>query len=151
MKKTLTFTEAIAAPRAVVWETMLGEETYREWTAPFCEGSYYEGSWDPGCRICFMAPNGDGMVAEIAASRPLEFVSIRHLGEIKDGVEDTTSEQVRAWAPAHENYSFAKTADGTEVTVELETLAEYEQYLSELYPKALAILRELCEAGQKPW
>ena len=90
------------------------------------------------------------MVAEIAVNRPLEYVSIRHLGEIKDGAEDTTSEQVRAWAPAYENYSFAETEDGTEVTVELETLSEYQQYLSETYPKALGILRELCEAGQKP-
>lgn len=148
MKKILTFAAAIAAPKAVVWETMLGGETYGEWTSPFCEGSYYEGSWDQGSRICFMTPGGDGMVAEIAANRPFEHVSIRHLGEIRDGVEDTTSEQVRAWAPAYENYSLAATEDGTEVTVELETLPEYEQFLAETYPKALEILRKLCEARQ---
>jgi hypothetical protein len=146
MKKTLTFNVAIAAPRPAVWKTMLGIESYTQWTSPFCEGSYYEGSWKEGSRILFLAPNGEGMVAEIAENRPHECVSIRHLGEFKGGVEDTTSEAVRAWAPAYEKYIFTETKDGTEVTVEVETLPDYEQYMLETYPKALNILRELCEA-----
>ena len=148
MKKTLTFTESIEAPRSRVWETMLGAETYKEWTLPFCEGTYYEGSWEEGSRISFLAPDGDGMVAEIAESRPMEFVSIRHLGEIKNGVEDTTSEEVRAWAPAYESYAFSETENGTEVTVELDTLPEYEQYMLDTYPKALSILKGLCETDR---
>lgn len=43
--KRLQLETMIAAPVAEVWETMLGEETFRLWTAPFIEGSYYEGSW----------------------------------------------------------------------------------------------------------
>ena len=150
MKKTLTFTVSIAAPRPLVWETMLDAETYRRWTAPFCEGTYFEGSWEEGSRMHFLAPNGDGMVAEIAENRPLEYVSIRHLGEVRDGIEDTTSEGVQAWAPAYESFAFAETEQGTEVTVELETLAEYEQCMLDTYPRALSILKELCDARQKP-
>ena len=145
MKKQLTFTISIAAPRSRVWEAMLGPETYTKWTSPFCEGSYYEGSWEEGARIHFLAPNGDGMVAEIAESRSPEYVSIRHLGEIKNGIEDTTSEGVRAWAPVYENYAFVETQSGTELTVELDTLPEYEQYMLGAYPKALSRLKEICE------
>jgi len=59
----------------------------------------------PGERIQFLSPSGDGMVAEIAENRTNEFISIRQLGLIKKGVEDTESEAVRAWAPVYENYT----------------------------------------------
>ena len=146
MKKTLTFSVEIRAPRSVVWHKMLDAEGYSTWTAAFCEGSYYVGSWETGSKIQFLAPSGDGMTAVVAESRPFEYVSIRHLGEISQGVEDTTSEKVRAWAPAYENYEFTEAGSATTVTVRLDTVPEYEQYMLETYPKALQRLKELCEA-----
>jgi uncharacterized protein YndB with AHSA1/START domain len=145
MKKTLTFTVSIAAPRQLVWETMLGPEGYTAWTSAFADGCYFAGSWDEGSKIQFLAPGGDGMTAVIAQNRPYEFISIRHLGEIRDGVEDTTSEKVKAWAPAYENYEFADTEGGSTVTVSLDTVPEYEQSMLDTYPKALGLLKELCE------
>ena len=41
---------------------MLGPETYKRWTAPFCDGSYYTGSWEQGSQIRFLTPAGEGMV-----------------------------------------------------------------------------------------
>lgn len=143
--KTLTFEISIDAPIAQVWDGMLGAETYKLWTAPFCEGSYYVGSWEQGASIRFLSPSGDGMIAVIAENRPHEYVSIRHIGMIVDGKEDTTSEKVRAWTPAHENYRFTATPTGCHFTVTLDTIAEYEQYMTETYPKALARLKQLCE------
>jgi hypothetical protein len=148
MKKTLSFSVSIRAPRAIVWDRMLGDEGYRIWTAPFCEGSHYAGSWEQGAKIRFLAPSGDGMIAEIAENRPQEYVSIRHLGEIRDGVEDTTSDRVRAWAPAYENYSFGETADMTTVTVTLDTMPDFEQYMNDTFPKALGVLKALCEGRE---
>jgi uncharacterized protein YndB with AHSA1/START domain len=143
--KTLTFDITINAPRPLVWKHMLDAEGYKVWTAPFCEGSHYTGSWDRGARINFLTPSGDGMVAEIAENVPNEFVSIRHLGMIENGVEDTTSEKVRAWTPAYENYRFADVPGGCRVTVTLDTAADYEQYMLDTYPKALEALKALCE------
>lgn len=146
MKKRLTFDVAIDAEREKVWETMLGAETYGKWTVAFCEGTYYDGSWEKGSSIKFLAPSGDGIIAEIAENRQYEYVSIRHLGQIAGGVEDTSSESVQTWAPAYENFIFEETDRGTRVTVELDTLADYEQSISDTYPKALGILKELCES-----
>ncbi|MFG6430440.1 SRPBCC domain-containing protein [Roseateles sp. LYH14W] len=143
--KTLTFEIGINAPRAVAWANMLGAQSYKAWTAPFCEGSYFVGSWGKGAKIQFLAPSGDGMSAVIAENTPNEYVSIRHIGMIVDGVEDTTSEKVRAWAPAHENYRFVDVPGGCRVTVTLDTVPEYEQYMLDTYPKALARLKDLCE------
>jgi uncharacterized protein YndB with AHSA1/START domain len=145
--KKMHFSTVIQAPRERVWELMLAPDSYREWTAAFCEGSTYEGSWTPGSRIRFLTPAGEGMVAEVAENRRGEFVSIKHLGAIaKDGTEDTTSEAVRAWAPAFENYRFVDHGNGaTEVQVEMDTLPNYEQFMQDTWPKALAKLKEVCE------
>ena len=143
--KTLTFEITIHATRARVWSTMLEPESYKAWTSAFCEGSYFEGSWDQGAKIRFLSPSGDGMTSVIAENRRHEFVSIRHLGVIAKGVEDTTSEQVRAWAPAYENYRFSDLPDGCRLTVTVDTVPEYEQYIRDTFPKALGLLKELCE------
>lgn len=143
--KTLTFETVIRAPRTKVWETMLGPETYKAWTAAFSEGSHYVGSWESGAKILFLAPSGDGMSSVIAENRPNEFVSIRHIGMIENGVEDTTSDKVRAWAPAFENYRFEDIPGACRVTVSLDTATEWEQYMLDTYPKALALLKSLCE------
>ncbi|REJ74471.1 MAG: SRPBCC domain-containing protein [Acidobacteria bacterium] len=141
------YSTTIAAPVGVVWDTMLGEQTYRLWTRAFDEGSRYEGSWSEGSRIHFLSSTGDGMVAEIAESRPNAFVSIRHLGMISGGVEDTESEAVRRWAPAYENYSFTPVDGGTRLDVELDVAPEYEELMDQAWPRALARLKELCEGG----
>jgi len=106
---------------------MLSPEGYGKWTAAFSEGSHYVGSWEQGAKIKFLGQSGEGMISEIAENRPLEFVSIRHLGMFENGVEDTTSEKVRAWAPAYENYKFSDVTDGCHVVVTLDTASDGEQ------------------------
>ena len=117
MNKTLQFKVSIQASRDRVWQTMLGDETYTTWNADFCEGSRFHGAWVQGTKIRFLAPNGNGTTSVVATVRPHEFVSIQHIGEVKAGVEDTTSENVRAWAPAYETFAFSSEIGGTEVHV----------------------------------
>ena len=145
--KRLQFSTDIAAPVSTVFQTMLDPQSYREWTTPFCEGSYYEGVWRQGEKIRFLAPSGDGMVSEIAEHRPNAFTSIRHLGMISQGVEDTQSDAVRAWAPAYENYSFTATPTGTRLVVDQDVTENFEAYIVEAWPKALQRLKALCESS----
>lgn len=144
--KRARFETTIDAPPEAVWDTMLADATYRLWTKAFCEGSYFDGDWREGSRMRFLAPDGDGMVAEIAQNERPRFLSIRHLGYIFKGVEDTESEAVRAWAPAYENYTFEPAGDGTRLIIDQDVAAEYEQFMDEAWPKALARLKALCEA-----
>lgn len=139
----------IRAPRQRVWATMLHSPTYERWTAEFCDGSRFEGSWDAGAAIRFLAPGGNGMVSEIAEHRPTEFVSIRHLGVIENGREDTRSDAVRAWAPCLENYAFADAGEGTRVTVDMDVIGEYEAFMAEAWPRALARLKAICEGDDE--
>jgi|WetSurMetagenome_2_1015567.scaffolds.fasta_scaffold901101_2 hypothetical protein len=68
-----------------------------------------------GQTIRFVTPGGDGAVSEIADHRPNEFTSLRHLGHIVKGAEDTSSEAVRSWTA---------TAQGTTLTVDQDISCE---------------------------
>lgn len=129
---------------------MLDETTYREWTKVFHEGSYYKGNWEEGSEILFLGPSDtgegeEGMVSRIKENRPYAFISIEHLGFIKDGVVDTTSEEVKKWTPAFENYTFNEKEGGTEVAVDMDVADEYKAMFEDMWPKALQDLKELAE------
>jgi len=145
--KRIQFSTTISAPVVKVFELMIGSESYKQWTSAFAEGSYFEGSWQQGQRMKFLSPNGDGMVAEIAEHRPNAFISIRHLGYIVNGAEDTESEAVRGWAPAYENYTFVDAPEGTRLIIDQDVTEEFESYIAEAWPKALKRLKALCESG----
>lgn len=145
MTKTLQFEQRIDAPVAKVWDTMLAKDSYSQWTAPFTAGSYFEGNWEEGTRMRFLAPSGSGMVAEIAESRRHELLQIRHLGIVEDGVEDTTSAAVTSWAPALEVYRFESIDGGTVVRVEQEVPEDFEGTMQSSWPPALLELKRLCE------
>jgi uncharacterized protein YndB with AHSA1/START domain len=142
----LTFSTTINAPKELVWRTMLEDETYRKWTSAFQEGSYAVTDWKPGSKALFLAPDGSGMVSRIAEHRPNEFLSIEHLGAVKNGVEDTTSADVKEWAGARENYTLRDSSGGATLTIEMDTVDSYKQFFEETWPKALAALKELSES-----
>jgi len=146
----LHFSITINAPKEKVWHTMLDDKPYREWTAAFNPGSYYKGDWSKGSKILFLGPDpktGEegGMVSRIAENKPYEFISIEHLGIVKNGVEDTTSEEARKWAPAFENYTFKEKGGATEVLVEIDIEDENKKMFEEMWPKALQKLKEIAE------
>lgn len=147
--KKLHFSITISAPKEKVWKTMLDDATYREWTQPFSSGSYYTGDWSVGSKILFLAPGEggklSGMVSRIKENLPYEFVSIEHLDVVENGIEDTTSEKVKAWTGALENYTLTETNGATELIVDTDTDAENEKMFLDMWPIALLKLKELAE------
>jgi hypothetical protein len=146
----LHFSILINAPKDKVWHSMLDDKPYREWTKAFNEGSYYKGSWEKGSKILFLGPDpktGEegGMVSRIAENKPYEFISIEALGLVQNGVEDTTSEAARKWAPAFENYTFKDKDGATEVLVDIDVEDEHVPMFNEMWPEALRKLKDLAE------
>jgi hypothetical protein len=125
---------------------MLGQETYKQWTKPFDPASRYDGDWSVGSKIKFLSESENGMYSEIVENRENEFVSIHHLGIIEDGVIDTESDKVKSWLPAYENYTFTEKDGMTEVGVDMDIAPEYADMFMDSWPKALAALKEICEA-----
>ena len=145
----LKFSIVINAPKEKVWDTMLEDKTYRIWTEEFTPGSHYIGSWDEGSKILFLGPANDGklggMVSRIKENKLHKFISIEHLGEVLDGIEDTTSDRVKIWAGALENYTFIDKDDKTELVVDMDINEEFKEMFEGMWPKALQKLKSLCE------
>ena len=142
----LTYSIEIHAPREAVWRALLEDKTYREWTSVFQEGSYAVTDWREGSKALFLSPTGDGMVSTIAVHRPNEFLSIQHLGTVKNGVEDTSSESVKGWAGAFENYTLRGSDRQSTLTIEMDVADEYRKYFEATWPKALTRLKAIAEA-----
>jgi uncharacterized protein YndB with AHSA1/START domain len=146
--ETLNFSTNINAPREKVWEVLWNDDTYRKWTSAFMEGSYAEtDNWKEGTKVLFLGPGRSGMVSTVAKNKKNEFMSFKHLGEIKDGVEDTESEKVKQWAGATENYTLSDENGKTklDVALEVDSRSDFKDYFQKTFPVALEKVKELAE------
>ncbi|MEO6168892.1 MAG: SRPBCC domain-containing protein [Chitinophagales bacterium] len=139
--QTLSFPIKIKAPKEKVWKVLWDDSTYRLWTGVFQEGSYAVSDWNEGSKVLFLGPDGSGMYSLIAQSKPNEFMSFKHLGELKDGKEQPASE----WSGALENYTLKETAGVTELTVEMEVTDDFAKYFKDTFPQALEKIKSLSE------
>jgi hypothetical protein len=148
--KKLNLEILINASPEEVWDTIVNIAKYRKWTRVFQESSYFKGSWNKGDAIRFIAINDkgkeEGMVSEIAESSFPKFISIRHLGYMIDGVEDTTSDEIKKWAPSYENYIFEKSGDNTVFKLDMDVMDEHFDLFLALWPKALEKIKQVSEA-----
>ena len=147
--RKMHFEISIRASPENVWNAIVDDTNYKEWTSVFHEGSYFEGGWEKGDAIRFLALNErgekEGMVSEIAESRKYSFISIRHLGIILGSAEDTTSDAVRKWAPAYENYTLTQLGEITKFEVDIDADDEFIDMFKETWPKALEKLKQIAE------
>jgi uncharacterized protein YndB with AHSA1/START domain len=151
--KNLKLDILIDASRETVWDSVVHPAKYRQWTTAFTEGSYFEGGWNKGDKILFLANRENkisGMLSEIAESRFPEYISIRHLGQITNGVADTESEEVKKWAPMYENYILEKADENsTRFCVEMDLPDEFYEMFLEMWPKALILLKKVSEENRQ--
>ena len=151
--ETLHFEVDIHAPVGVVWRTMLDDDTYRQWSAAFHEGSYYDGGWATGDSIRFLGPDGEGreggMIGFIDVARPEEFVSIEYTGHMHHGVEDFSSDEAKKLIGLHENYTFAENNGITKLTIDVDSIDEWGDMFEGMWPSALERLKEIAERAAR--
>ncbi|MDQ8004933.1 MAG: SRPBCC domain-containing protein [Pedobacter sp.] len=135
----------INASKEKIWDILLGETTYPQWTAVFAEGSRAITDWQPGSKVFFVNAEGDGMASKIAEHIPNEYISIKHLGFYKNGVEDYESEEAKKWGDIYENYKISHLDGKSMLSVEMDITKEYKDYFEEKWPKALEKVKELAE------
>lgn len=140
ISERLIFKTTIDGSRETVWTTLLSDVSYREWTSVFAPGSYARTDWKKGSKAQFLDNNNNGLLAEIAENKPHEFMSIRHLGDIKNGREIPNPNWI-----GYENY-ILKTVDGqTELTIELDVPPDFKDMMNDMWPKALEKVKEIAE------
>lgn len=153
--RKLNLTQSINAPVEKVWNAVVSKDLYEQWTAAFMPGSTFEGTWETGAEMRFLGPSNtearDGMFSMIAEVRRHEYISIKHLGMITNGVVDTTSDAVKEWAPSFENYTFKATPTGTEFILDMDVADSYYDMFMQMWPHALERLKEVVETGSSSW
>ena len=137
---TLNFSVEINAPKEKVWQILWDDQSYRQWTSVFMEGSHAKSDWQEGSKILFIAPSGDGMFSTIHKKVDNSQMVFKHLGEIKGGIETTSN-----WGGAFESYFLTDKDGATELKVELNTTEDFQQYFKDTFPKALALVKQLAE------
>lgn len=144
--KDLQFGIDVAAPVARVWDCMFDPIAYRDWTRAFCEGSYFEGSWEAGRRVRLLDPAGHGMEAVVDVHRRHEELSLRLVGEIRDG-RPVADSPLQA-EPARERYVFSPLpGGGTQLVVHLQSWSDgFTDFLQATWPLALQRLKALAES-----
>ena len=139
------FKVSIAAPREKVWNALWEDKNYRSWTSVFGEGSRAETDWNKGSKVLFTDGKGSGMVSRIADKVPNEFMSFQHLGMVKDGVEDTQSEEVKKWAGGYENYTLKSSGSNTDLSVDIDLEESHKDFFLDAFPKPLEKVKQLAE------
>lgn len=143
--KKLEYQILIDASPVKVWDVLLGEKTYPQWTSPFSPDSRVETDWQKGNRALFTDGSNNGMISEIAENIPAQYLSIRHLGSIINGVEDYDSEETKSWAGSHENYILRDAEGATELRIEIDVAESHIEMFDRMWPEALQKVKELSE------
>ena len=135
----------IDAPAERVWYVLLNDETYRQWTKYFHDGSYYKGELKQGGRVHFLTPEGGGMYADIIIYKPYSNILFQHIGEVVNFVEQPLDETAERWTGAFENYILKSSGSITKLIVEVDITPEHVTFLNENFSKGLKKIKELSE------
>ena len=149
MMKTVQFTKEINATAQKVWDTLWNPDTYSKWTRAFDPddplGGSMQSDWEVGGKTLFLDSSGSGMVSTIKTiDEPYELV-FEHLGEVVDGKEDTTSEEVKAWAGSLEEYYLTEWNGVTTPRAAVQTPDEGEDIMANGFTKGLEEVKRLAE------
>ena len=142
------FSIKINARAAKVFETIIGEKTYGEWTSVFNPSSRFKGSWNKGSKILFLGESDGktgGMVSRIKDNIPDKYISIEHVGVLQGDKEITSGPEVEGWAGSTENYTLSEQDGQTVLSVDMDSTSEYKPYFESIWPKALEKLKSICE------
>lgn len=137
----------VDAPRERVWDVLLDDTTYRQWTAEFMAGSYADTDWREGSTVRFLDPSGSGMLGRVVASRRPELVDIEYQGLVADGQDDTTSDGAREYRGARETYRLTETGGGTHLAIAADMAEQHYDDMAAAWDRALAVVKALAEGS----
>lgn len=143
--KTLDFKIKINAPKEKIWSVLWDDETYGKWTAAFCEGSFAVSDWKEGSEIQFLSPTGDGMNSVIDKKIANEYISFKHLGEIKNFQVMPVDTATQEWTGAMETYRLTEDRGTTVLEAKIDTVDKYVDYFKTTFPSGLEIVKKLSE------
>jgi len=128
-----------------VWEVLFTPASYEIWAAAFSEGIRVETNWEEGSKVVFIDSTHSGVVGTIERNINSEFLSIRYIGVVENGIEDEESDKAKHVKNAHESYSLSFKDDKTHLTIESDVEEKRFGAMRESWKKALTVIKDLSE------
>ncbi len=141
----LHFEIEINAPALKVWDVLWSDKTYREWTRAFGESGYAVSDWKEGSSIHFLSGKGDGMNSRIEKLIPASVMSFKHLGFVKDGVEQPETEESKKWSGIMEEYFLTEHHGKTTLKCDMDMEDGHADFFNEAFPVAFSNIKEIAE------
>ncbi len=142
----LQFKIDIKADKIKVWKALWDNNSYRDWTSVFFEGSYaVTEDWKEGSKVLFLSPDQNGMYGIIEKHIPNEIMAFKHIGNVLNGKEQPVDDETLKWSGAMEIYKLTKGTDSNMLTVEIDVLDDHLDFMKTIFPKALDKVKALSE------
>lgn len=146
----LHFSININATKEVVWKTLWEQESYKNWTQPFGEGSHYKGDIGPDARIHFLSADGNGMFSDVVFFKEHSLVAFKHIGNMSACEEQEPDEESERWTGCYEVYRLVEINENTtELEVEIDVTDKKIEYMKKHFPKGLEKVKEMSERNQQ--
>jgi len=147
--ETLKYQTEINAFAEKVWDVLWNENTYPKWTHFFSPDSKMVTDWQVGGKTYFTdGSRKNGMVSTIERVEEPKYLVFKHLGEIRDGLEDVDSDKVKAWNGSLEAYYLDEKDGKTTLKIEVDSNEDFKDMFDNGFHKGLEIIKELSEKNQ---
>lgn len=138
----MQFSVEINANKAIVWDILWQDGTFREWAGIIDPGTHIVGELHEGNEVQFISASGYGVTSLVAEMQPNSYMLFKHQADTKD---EGKAAREKEWTGGEESYNLEENEDKTTLTVSFGVPQEQEEYFAENYPKALAKIKELAE------
>ena len=92
-----------------------------------------------------MNDKGDGMCSVIENNIPNELMSFRHLGEVRNGIEQKMDKISNFWEGSLEIYKLTGTDKETELDIEIDVPELFENFMKEAFTQGILTIKEIAE------
>ena len=141
--KEMQFSVDIGANKAVVWDTLWRDETFRQWASVIDPETYMVGKLKQGSEVQFISADGGyGVTSIVETLIDNEYLVLRHSADTQD---EGGHAREKEWTGGVEVYSLTEKDDITTVSVTFDVPLKMEEYFMRNYPKALDKVKELAE------
>lgn len=142
--KDKTYEITINSNRQHVWNIMLGENSYPQWTKGFSENPAVVGQWIQGAEIDFLDSDKGGTRAVLEVIDEPYRILAKHIAGI-DKDRKIITEGMENWIGTTEEYVLVEDNGKTNLKINMHYHSDFEKMLDEGWPKCLELLKKLCE------
>jgi hypothetical protein len=145
MINRLNFSIDITAEKTKIWKALWNENSYRDWTSVFFEGSYaVTDDWKEGSKVHFLTPDQSGIYSIIEKHIPNKIIQFKHIGKVVRGKEQAIDDQTKKWSGAKETYRLTEGKNAITLEVEIDVMNEHLEFMTKTFPQALKKIKENC-------